>query len=203
MRRCGLRQIAIACIQANHCLNLGEFCFSQPHIRIQEVADLALPVAPQPPSQRRKPRVSPAYRPPIRPKEIRPQVSFFDRSTRSIRRRWSSPGNSPSTGGRPCSGRSTWGRSSKPQSPEKPIFLWWDGNTMDQEEPPPSATRRKRPGPFLLRGSPTSAFSRKQNSFVFYRALCTILCLQNPAPPQQNPDKKRRGPLCRCPRRTF
>lgn len=42
------RQIAIACIQANHCLNLGEFCFSQPHIRIQEVADLALPVAPQP-----------------------------------------------------------------------------------------------------------------------------------------------------------
>lgn len=71
-------QIAIACIQANHCLNLGEFCFSQPHIRIQEVADLALPVAPQPPSQRRKPRVSPAYRPPIRPKEIRPQVSFFD-----------------------------------------------------------------------------------------------------------------------------
>ena len=71
-------QSAIACIQANHCLNLGEFCFSQPHIRIQEVADLALPVAPQPPSQRRKPRVSPAYRPPIRPKEIRPQVSFFD-----------------------------------------------------------------------------------------------------------------------------
>lgn len=42
------------------------------------MADLALPVAPQPPSQRRKPRVSPAYRPPIRPKEIRPQVSFFD-----------------------------------------------------------------------------------------------------------------------------
>ncbi len=41
-------QIAIACIQANHCLNLGEFCFSQPHIRIQEVADLALPVAPSP-----------------------------------------------------------------------------------------------------------------------------------------------------------
>lgn len=71
-------QIAIACIQANHCLNLGEFCFSQPHIRIQEVADLVLPVAPQSQAQRRKPRVSPAYRPPIRAKEIRPQVSFFD-----------------------------------------------------------------------------------------------------------------------------
>ncbi len=49
----------------------------------------------------------------------------------------------------------------------KPIFLWWDGNTTDQEEPPPSATRRKRPRPFLLRGSPTSAFSRKQNFSSF------------------------------------
>lgn len=68
-------QIAITCIKANHCLNLGEFCFSQPHIRIQELSDLVLPVrTPTPVPRGRNPRSGPKYH----PKEIRPQVTFFD-----------------------------------------------------------------------------------------------------------------------------
>lgn len=66
-------RIAIACIKANHCLNLGEFCFSQPHIRIQEVADLPIwqpKVA--------APRNVSRYQPAIHTKAIRPQVTFFD-----------------------------------------------------------------------------------------------------------------------------
>lgn len=73
-------QIAISCIKANHCLNLGEFCFSQPHIRIQEVSDLVLPVhAPRKP-QPTKARRSPRYRTPIHTKQIKPQVTFFDKN---------------------------------------------------------------------------------------------------------------------------
>ena len=85
----------------------------------------------------------------------------------------------------------------------KPIFLWWDGNTTDQEEPPPSATREEKAKAILAEGKSNLCLLTEAEFFVFYRALCTILCLQNPAPPQQNPDKKRRGPLYRCPRRTF
>lgn len=74
-------QIAIASIKASHCLNLGEFCFSQPHIRIQELSDLVLPArAPTPPPRGRKPRSGPRYRANVHPKEIRPQVTFFDPS---------------------------------------------------------------------------------------------------------------------------
>ena len=72
-------QIAITCIKANHCLNLGEFCFSQPHIRIQELSDLVLPVrTPTPVPRGRNPRSGPKYHPNVHPKEIRPQVTFFD-----------------------------------------------------------------------------------------------------------------------------
>lgn len=76
-------QIAIACIKAAGCLNLGEFCFSQPHIRIQEVDDLPLPVA-QP--QLGKPAHKPPRRVPsvrardVHPRDVHPQVSFFDPS---------------------------------------------------------------------------------------------------------------------------
>ena len=73
-------QIAIACIKANHCLNLGEFCFSQPHIHIQELSDLPLPVHASRPPQAAKARRSPRYRAPLHPKEIKPQVSYFDPS---------------------------------------------------------------------------------------------------------------------------
>ena len=72
-------QIAITCIKANHCLNLGEFCFSQPHIRIQELSDLVLPVrTPTSVPRGRNPRSGPKYHPNVHPKEIRPQVTFFD-----------------------------------------------------------------------------------------------------------------------------
>ena len=72
-------QIAITCIKANHCLNLGEFCFSQPHIRIQELSDLVLPVrTPTSVPRGRNPRSGPKYHPNVHPQEIRPQVTFFD-----------------------------------------------------------------------------------------------------------------------------
>lgn len=71
-------QIAIACIKANHCLNLGEFCFSQPHIHIQELSDLPLPIHTPRPAQKANPRRGPRYRDALRPKEIQPQVSVFD-----------------------------------------------------------------------------------------------------------------------------
>lgn len=67
-------QIAIACIKANRCLNLGEFCFSQPHVRIQELTDLPLR-QPKPPAAAHKPA---RYRAPVHTKDLRPQVTFFD-----------------------------------------------------------------------------------------------------------------------------
>ncbi len=73
-------QIAIACIKATHCLNLGEFCFSQPHIRIQELSDLALPARRPRTAQPAKARRAPGYRTAIHTKEIQPQVSFFDKN---------------------------------------------------------------------------------------------------------------------------
>ena len=79
-------EIAIACIKANHCLNLGEFCFSQPHVRIQEVADLVLPTprpkVPKTTQPRRTHAVGPgpalAQNRHIKPRDIQPQVSTFD-----------------------------------------------------------------------------------------------------------------------------
>ena len=81
-------EIAIACIKANHCLNLGEFCFSQPHVRIQEVADLVLPTprpkVPKTTQPRRTHAVGPgpalAQNRHIKPRDIQPQVSTFDTS---------------------------------------------------------------------------------------------------------------------------
>lgn len=81
-------EIAIACIKANHCLNLGEFCFSQPHVRIQEVANLALPTprpkVPKTTQPRRTHAVGPgpalAQNRHIKPRDIQPQVSTFDTS---------------------------------------------------------------------------------------------------------------------------
>ena len=79
-------EIAIACIKANHCLNLGEFCFSQPHVRIQEVADLVPPTprpkVPKTTQPRRTHAVGPgpalAQNRHIKPRDIQPQVSTFD-----------------------------------------------------------------------------------------------------------------------------
>ena len=79
-------QIAITCIKANHCLNLGEFCFSQPHIRIQELSDLVLPVRTPTPVPRDGTPVGPQYHPNVHPKEIRPQVTFFDPTTPSTKK---------------------------------------------------------------------------------------------------------------------
>ena len=81
-------EIAIACIKANHCLNLGEFCFSQPHVRIQEVADLVPPTprpkVPKTTQPRRTHAVGPgpalAQNRHIKPRDIQPQVSTFDTS---------------------------------------------------------------------------------------------------------------------------
>ena len=81
-------EIAIACIKANHCLNLGEFCFSQPHVRIQEVSDLVLPTprpkAPKTTQSRRTHAVGPgpalAQNRHIKPRDIHPQVMTFDTS---------------------------------------------------------------------------------------------------------------------------
>ena len=67
-------QIAITCIKANHCLNLGEFCFSQPHIRIQELSDLVLPVrTPTPVPRGRNPRSAPSTTPTSTPRRSVPR----------------------------------------------------------------------------------------------------------------------------------
>lgn len=76
-------QIAIACIKASGCLNLGEFCFSQPHIRIQELDDLPLPVRqPRLPKTGKVSRATsvPRSHAKIHTKDIRPQVTVFDQN---------------------------------------------------------------------------------------------------------------------------
>ena len=59
------------------CAQIAITC--QPHIRIQELSDLVLPVrTPTPVPRGRNPRSGPKYHPNVHPKEIRPQVTFFD-----------------------------------------------------------------------------------------------------------------------------
>lgn len=71
-------QIAVAAIKAAGCLNLGEFCFSQPHIRIQELADL--PLRPAAPKQAPRARRTAQYHAPVHPREITPQATYFDKT---------------------------------------------------------------------------------------------------------------------------
>ncbi len=132
------------------------------------MADLALPVAPQPPSQRRKPRVSPAYRPPIRPKEIRPQVSFFDPKHPLYQKAVVFTGELSIDRREAMQRAVNVGAVIKTAVSRKTDFL-----VVGRQYDGPGGTdtvsnKEEKARAILAEGSPTSAFSRKQNSFFVF-----------------------------------
>lgn len=70
-------EIAIHCIRASGCRNLGEFCFSRPHVHIGEARDISL--AETPPSWGGKPKKAPAYKT-VKVTDIKAQCECFNES---------------------------------------------------------------------------------------------------------------------------
>lgn len=68
-------EIAICCIRESGCLNLGEFCFSRPHVHIHELKDITIPESGSFRSER--PKRGPQYSS-VRVTDIKPQSECFN-----------------------------------------------------------------------------------------------------------------------------